>query len=67
MFFSGFDPTSNEALVEAAGMSVVESRVEPMQEPKGEAPRSEVRVECGSFGSVRVAQALSREAREDRG
>jgi SAM-dependent methyltransferase len=37
MFFSGFDPTSNEALVEAAGMRSLESRVEPMQEPEGEA------------------------------
>lgn len=36
MFFSGLDPSTNEALVEAAGMRVVESRVEPMQEPEGE-------------------------------
>lgn len=37
MFFSGFDPTTNEGLVEAAAMRVLESRVEPMQEPEGEA------------------------------
>ena len=36
MFFSGFDPTTNRALVEAAGMRVIESRLEPMQEPEGE-------------------------------
>jgi SAM-dependent methyltransferase len=36
MFFSGFDPSTNEALVRAAGMRVVESRIEPMQEPEGE-------------------------------
>jgi cyclopropane fatty-acyl-phospholipid synthase-like methyltransferase len=36
MFFSGFDPATNEALVRAAGMRVVESRIEPMQEPEGE-------------------------------
>lgn len=37
MFFSGHDLATNEALVEAAGMRVLESRVEPMQEPEGEA------------------------------
>jgi SAM-dependent methyltransferase len=37
MFFSGFDPSTNEELVEAAMMRVLESRVEPMQEPEGEA------------------------------
>jgi cyclopropane fatty-acyl-phospholipid synthase-like methyltransferase len=36
MFFGGFDPTSNQALVELAAMRVLESRVEPVQEPEGE-------------------------------
>lgn len=37
MYFSGLDPTTNEALVEVAGMRVVESRIESMQEPEGQA------------------------------
>jgi SAM-dependent methyltransferase len=37
MFFSGLDRTTNEALVEAAGMRVLESRVESIQEPGGAA------------------------------
>jgi len=36
MFFSGFAPNTNEALVEAAGMRVLESRVESTEEPEGE-------------------------------
>jgi SAM-dependent methyltransferase len=36
MFFSGLDPSKNEELLKAAGMRVVESQVEPMQEPEGE-------------------------------
>jgi SAM-dependent methyltransferase len=37
MFFSGFDPPTNEALLDATGLRVLESRVESMQEPEGEA------------------------------
>jgi SAM-dependent methyltransferase len=37
MFFSGFDPATNAALVEAAGMRVLASRVESIEEPEGEA------------------------------
>lgn len=36
MFFSGLDRNITEELVEAAGMRVVESQIEPMQEPEGE-------------------------------
>ena len=36
MFFSGLEPSTNEALVESAGMRVLASRLEPMQEPEAE-------------------------------
>jgi cyclopropane fatty-acyl-phospholipid synthase-like methyltransferase len=36
MFFSGLDLTTNEALLEAAGMSLLASQLESMREPQGE-------------------------------
>ena len=36
MFFSGFDEQTNERLVQEAGLSIVESRVEAMHEPESE-------------------------------
>lgn len=37
MFFSGFEPATNAALVEAAGLHVLVSRIESLREPEGEA------------------------------
>jgi hypothetical protein len=42
VFFSGFDEETNEQLVRAAGLTILEARVEPCKSPKanqGEAPR----------------------------
>ncbi len=39
MFFSGFDEETNERLVAAAGLTIVESRTEPMDEPESEPGR----------------------------
>jgi hypothetical protein len=39
MFFSGFDEETNERLVRDAGLTILESRLEPMQEPDTEPER----------------------------
>jgi hypothetical protein len=39
MLFSGFDEETNKQLVRAAGLTILESRVEPMQEPESEPAR----------------------------
>jgi hypothetical protein len=39
MFFSGFDEETNERLVRDAGLTILESRLEPMQEPDSEPER----------------------------
>jgi SAM-dependent methyltransferase len=36
MFFSGFDDATNERLVREAGLTILESRLEPMEEPESE-------------------------------
>jgi SAM-dependent methyltransferase len=44
MYFSGFDEATNEHLVEAAGLTIVESRTVPMDEPESEPGRGPVLV-----------------------
>jgi SAM-dependent methyltransferase len=39
MFFSGFDPETNERLVQEGGLTILESQLEPMQEPESEPGR----------------------------
>ena len=46
MFFSGFDPETNEQLVQEAELTILESRVELMQEPENEPGRGP---ETGAF------------------
>jgi ubiquinone/menaquinone biosynthesis C-methylase UbiE len=44
MFFAGFDQATNERLVEAAGLELIESRLEQMDEPESEPGRGPQRV-----------------------
>jgi SAM-dependent methyltransferase len=39
MFFSGYDPETNERLVSEGGLTILESRVEQMREPESEPGR----------------------------
>lgn len=39
MFFSGFEEETNERLVRDAGLTILESRLEPMSEPESEPGR----------------------------
>ena len=39
MFFSGFEEETNERLVQEAGLTILESRLEPMCEPESEPGR----------------------------
>jgi SAM-dependent methyltransferase len=44
MFFGGLDPASNTRIVEGAGLTVLQSRPEPMLEPESEPGRGRERV-----------------------
>jgi hypothetical protein len=39
MFFSGYDEATNERLVREAGLTILESRAEPIEEPESEPGR----------------------------
>ena len=57
MFFSGFDAETNERLVQEAGLTIVESQLEPMREPESEPGRGE---ETSIFHWILARKELSR-------
>lgn len=63
MFFSGFDPPANERLVAAAGLTIVESRVEPMREPESEPGQGEQTVAFHWVLAEREASRLPTDSR----
>jgi len=44
MYFGGLDRLSNERMIEAAGLTVLESRLEPILEPESETGRGRQRL-----------------------